>query len=245
MSRLFSVGDIHGAHLALSQCLERSGFDKENDTLIPLGDICDGWEYVYECVEELRKIKTIDIMGNHDDWFRRWLTTTVHPEKWTEGGDGTVLSYARHAGVQPHLLNPGDIPADHWKYFMHMVPYYVDTERNVLFVHGGFNPLLSVKEDYRNHPYNLHWNRSLWREALKYKEHETMPTVDGFKEIFIGHTNTLKLGGLPMRRGGVCNLDTGAGWYGKLTIMDVDTHEYWQSDPVQSLYRSEGGRKKV
>jgi hypothetical protein len=37
--RRFTVGDIHGAHLALKQVLERCGFDNERDQLITLGDV--------------------------------------------------------------------------------------------------------------------------------------------------------------------------------------------------------------
>jgi serine/threonine protein phosphatase 1 len=40
-------------------------------------------------------------------------------------------------------------------------------------------------------------------------------------------------------------MDTGAGWAGKLTIMDVQTKEYWQSDPVQSLYPDAVPRRTV
>jgi serine/threonine protein phosphatase 1 len=36
----------------------------------------------------------------------------------------------------------------------------------------------------------------------------------------------------------IYNIDTGAGSRGRLTIMDVDTHEYWQSDPVNDIYGS-------
>lgn len=32
------------------------------------------------------------------------------------------------------------------------------------------------------------------------------------------------------------NLDTGAGSSGKLTIMNIDTHDYWQSDQVNEIY---------
>jgi len=35
----------------------------------------------------------------------------------------------------------------------------------------------------------------------------------------------------------VWDLDTGAGWSGKLTIMmDIDTKEYWQSELSKDLY---------
>jgi serine/threonine protein phosphatase 1 len=36
----------------------------------------------------------------------------------------------------------------------------------------------------------------------------------------------------------VWNIDTGAGWSGKLTIMNVDTKEYWQSDLISELYKN-------
>ena len=84
--KTFTIGDTHGNYRALKQCLERSNFDYENDTLIHLGDICDGWVYVYECVEELLKIKNlIPIKGNHDDWFLQWINTGIHPDGWRQG----------------------------------------------------------------------------------------------------------------------------------------------------------------
>ena len=41
----------------------------------------------------------------------------------------------------------------------------------------------------------------------------------------------------------VWDLDTGGGWGGKLTIMDIDSHEYWQSDLVPDLYPHIQGRR--
>jgi serine/threonine protein phosphatase 1 len=48
--------------------------------------------------------------------------------------------------------------------------------------------------------------------------------------------------GLPLRYCEVTDLDTGGGWEGKLTIMDLDTREFWQSDFVYTLYPEEKGR---
>ena len=53
-----------------------------------------------------------------------------------------------------------------------------------------------------------------------------------YKTVFIGHTHTeldypdCK----PVKIANLWNLDQGAGWEGKLTVMDVDTFKYWQSD---------------
>lgn len=41
--RRFCIGDIHGAYLAFKQLLDDVNFDYENDKLISLGDIVDGW----------------------------------------------------------------------------------------------------------------------------------------------------------------------------------------------------------
>jgi serine/threonine protein phosphatase 1 len=40
----------------------------------------------------------------------------------------------------------------------------------------------------------------------------------------------------------VWNIDTGAAFYGPLTILDVDSKEYWQSEPLPQLYPNEKGR---
>lgn len=80
---------------------------------------------------------------------------------------------------------------------------------------------------------------------------ELWKTANEFTEIFIGHTATindsLNEKGIrdfkPVIKGGVYNLDQGAGWVGKLTIMNVDTKEYFQSDEVGTLYPDEKGRR--
>ena len=42
MKRILCIGDIHGNYKGLMQCLQRSNFDYQNDTLISLGDVVDG-----------------------------------------------------------------------------------------------------------------------------------------------------------------------------------------------------------
>jgi serine/threonine protein phosphatase 1 len=61
--------------------------------------------------------------------------------------------------------------------------------------------------------------------------------VTPFNEIFIGHTSTTNWStDKPMNAVNIHNLDTGAGHEGKLTIMDIHSREFWQSDPVGTLY---------
>lgn len=278
MSRTLLIGDIHGGFKALLQCLERSNFNYEEDTLIQLGDIVDGWSEVYECVEELLKIKNlIAIRGNHDDWFRQWLINGQHPISWNQGGYGTLNSYCKHldkelwgADKQGYLttLLDIDLPQSHIQFFLNkQQPYYIDSN-NRLFVHGGFNRHFSITDQIHNSEDILMWDRDLWLAAMSYgtinkNDDEPRPNFriyDNFKEIFIGHTTTMnwsepielynngipKITKLsidyPMNKANIWNLDTGCGYNGKLTIMDVDSKEYWQSDNVKQLYINEKGR---
>ncbi|XZF13443.1 metallophosphoesterase [Chitinophagaceae bacterium MMS25-I14] len=250
--RTFVMGDIHGAYRALLQCLDRSGFDYNNDTLVQLGDVADGFPQVYDCVEELLKIRNlIAIRGNHDDWFQRFLQTGIHPDIWTQGGLATAFSYQQAAGNEwtfayagrgyRTYLNPGDIPEAHHNFFLQQHVYYVDDSNNC-FVHAGFNRKLSFYN--QPSPDIYFWDRKLWLAALSFKASQRNNDFDGtfhmetpFKEIFIGHTNTLNWKtDQPMHAANIYNVDTGAGHTGRLTIMDIETKEYWQSDSVSELY---------
>jgi serine/threonine protein phosphatase 1 len=257
VKRIFAIGDIHGAYLALVQCLERSGFDFKNDILIVLGDIVDGWSGTYQCVELLLKVKNlICIQGNHDDWFLTYLNTGLHPVNWMQGGRGTAESYLREIS-KAHMiestrymgyitaLNPGDVPQTHIDFFKKQIGYYeLMTEKEYYcFVHGGFDKDYAI--EYQS-PMILMWDRNLWDQAIAF-DSKKLDNVNGFTKIFIGHTRTTGWRNpecKPLYAGGVWNLDTGAGWSGKLTIMNIETEEYWQSDVVQTLYPDETGRRR-
>lgn len=272
--KTYVMGDIHGCYRGLKQCLERSGFNKEEDTLIQLGDVVDGWSEVYECVEELLTIKNlISIKGNHDDWFNEYLTSGSHPCSWLHGGYTTLQSYAKHADREVTVrqrmggwtgdLTFADVPPAHNGFFAKQHLYYIDSQ-NRMFVHGGWNREMSISEVKAQQPYEFYWDRSLVMKAMSAKNNK-LHTKDGFEEIFVGHTatinwnhyKTMKLKNAegvevdtevlckcdkPMTGGGLWNLDTGGGWYGRVTIMNVETKEYWQSDVVETLYPEETGR---
>jgi len=251
--RTFVIGDIHGAAKALEQCLERSGFDKDNDLLITLGDICDGWPYVYECVDILLSCKNrIDIIGNHDEWFSRWMDTGIHFDNWRQGGAGTARSYLRQIDKEDLIqrkdsgyitaLNPGDIPQSHIDLFKQQI-LYLERDRK-LFVHAGFDRMNLIEDQSQYNKEMLYWDRELWKQARSCKNHVRLTTCDGFEKIFIGHTTCSHIDNMkPIFSGGIWNLDTGAGWEGKLTIMNVDTEEYFQSDLVVNLYPDDAGRR--
>jgi len=235
-SKIFVMGDIHGRIEALTQCLERSNFDYDNDKLILLGDISDGGYNTYQVIEELLKIKNvIFIIGNHDEWFMNHIRSGWSEEIWIQqGGANTLRSYGAEVKESDKItdesfLNTANlkIPVTH-QYFLNNGKYY-HIENNILFVHGGITPSIPIKEQEKC---ILLWDREIINIA---KYYEKTKKKFNYKMIFIGHTTTQlimkdKNFTKPVKFSNLWCLDTGAGWNGKLTIMNIKTEKYWQSD---------------
>lgn len=243
MKRTLVFGDIHGGLKALIQLLDRVAIS-ENDRLIFLGDYVDGWSESAQVIEFLidlsQKHECIFIKGNHDAWCQEWLEKDIINDIWfLHGGKSTIESYQNIdlSGKKKHL-----------EFFNKMKDYFVD-ENNNLFIHAGFSSMHGPeKEHYQT---NFSWDRTLWEMALimdkRIKKDSLLypKRLLLYNEIYIGHTPTLHYDvEIPMQGCNVWNVDTGAGFYGKLTCFDVGTKEFWQSDVVQTFYPNEKGRNK-
>ncbi|WP_420316158.1 metallophosphoesterase [Ekhidna sp.] len=227
-ARTLVMGDIHGNFKAMMQCFERCDFDQSKDVLIQLGDVCDRHSDTALVIETLLSIPSlIALRGNHDPWLAHWLKNNGMKAGWAEnGGISTVQSYIDMGDKidrSKHLTFLEDVQGD----------FHID-DHNRLFVHAGYtHPDGPVNEEPSS---NCYWDRSLWTETLDALKINRAPErTQQFNEIFIGHTPTIKED-TPMQAFNVWNIDTGAGWNGKLTIMDIETKEYWQSDATDKLY---------
>lgn len=241
--RRLVLGDVHGNIRALLQVLERAKH-VASDTIIFVGDVADGWPDTRACIDLLIELEAICLRGNHCDWFDEWANGRTNglvvPQWFNQGGRATLESYgvpARDKDIwYPISVETNFVPDAHLRYLKQMYPYY--TLDNKLFVHGGCGYPYS-------HPgtqpvMNLIWDRDMWMGLQHGGD------VEGceFDEIYIGHTATNFRGDTdPVQRGRVWNVDQGAGWDGKLTLMDIDTKEYWQSDPAKELYPNVKGRR--
>lgn len=226
------MGDIHGAHKALVQCLELAQFNPARDLLISLGDICDGWPEVKQTFDELLKIKNLKvILGNHDQWTLNWMQQGQQDRTWlSQGGLATMQSYDN---------DPAHVPATHKK-LLENAALYLELDQK-LFVHGGIHPDIEIEKQDKE---TLLWDRGLLREAVWMQQKKTEHRFGKWSDIFVGHTPTESFQTLkPLRVCNVWAMDTGAGWSGKLTIMNIDTYEYWQSDLVPGLYPGVPGRR--
>ena len=228
MGKTFVIGDIHGAYHALEQCLERSEFDPVNDTLICLGDVCDGWPQTRQCVDKLLQIKNlVYLLGNHDLWALNWMESGIAEDIWlTQGGVATCESYA------------DGVPIAHRSFLQNARSYYID--RNRLFVHAGILPGKRPEECSLN---VLLWDRTLARMAYENSLKGLEGGLTEFEEVFIGHTPITSP--KPVKCCEVWMMDTGAGWTGVLSMMDLDNYAFYVSDPVPLLYPGLPGRKRI
>lgn len=238
----YVVGDIHGNLKALYQVFERSPFNPDKDKIIFLGDYVDGHSQSAEVIDLLVYLKSIMgdrcicILGNHDEWCKEWLIYGSKNPNWLpQGGQATYNSYIRT------LLFTEE---SHRKFFRTLQYYYID-DNNRVFVHGGFRSVKGIGND----AYSTYiWDRTMWDGTLAYSKSGhplgyELFGINKHKEIFIGHTTTMshrdenyKRIDYPMNAFNIWNVDTGAGMYGRLTIMDINTKEYWQSDLCKDLY---------
>ncbi|MGB3491891.1 MAG: metallophosphoesterase family protein [Elainellaceae cyanobacterium] len=258
--RTLAIGDIHGSLKALVQVLDRANYNPKKDNLIFLGDYVDGWSESAEVVDFIiglkEKIKfenrhpesVVCLEGNHDQWLAEFLIYGTAQPGWLQnGGRTTLASYEKfwdNNGRDSKSLD------SHRDFFNKLMPYYI-TNKNQAFVHAG----CSIEDGVGGTlPYLRVWDRQMWAKVM------SGATVKAHNELYIGHTTTCSLklkkhlpeydtqkDGLdyitvPVNRQNVWNLDTGAGWHGRLTAMDIDSKEFFQSDLSMELYPNEKGR---
>jgi serine/threonine protein phosphatase 1 len=242
MARTFVIGDIHGAYRALQQVIRRAA-PEPGDRLIFLGDYVDGWSESRQVLEYLidldERHPCVFLRGNHDAWCEEWLGGLPPDPNWLfHGGRATVDSYN---GIKPAER------VRHLEFFGRMRPYY--EEDGLLFIHAGFSSMHGpAMEHYES---NYFWDRTLWEMALAV-DHQIPKNsffypkrLQLYREIYIGHTPTTNYDrDVPMQACNVWNIDTGAGFTGRISMLEVATKELIQSDIVQNLYPREKGRNK-
>ena len=239
--RTLVIGDIHGGLRALHQIMERAQVT-EKDKLIFLGDYVDGWSQSPQVLDYLIALNTtndcIFIRGNHDELLLYWLKDSTDNLLWyNHGGEATVIAYEK--------VN-NETKQSHIEFLQSLKDYYLDNKQR-LFIHAGFTNMNGVNFEY--FPKLFYWDRTLWETALAldknirpddllYPKRFTL-----YDEIYIGHTPVTRIGEtIPVKKACIWNVDTGAAFKGPLTIMDIDSKEFWQSEPLNNLYFDEKGR---
>ena len=207
--RKIAISDIHGCSIALESLLKLID-PKPDDTIICLGDFVDRGldsKGVLDLLIELSdRCNLVPILGNHDEMMLKARDDESGFVIWTScGGYSALASYGDSDKLD-------QIPDSHFEFLESCVSLF-ETDTH-FFVHASYKP---------NTPFERQDRLTLRWESIS--ENLPGPHFSG-KIAVVGHTPQsaiLDIGHL------IC-LDTGCGFDGLLTAMDVHSRQVWQVD---------------
>ncbi|WP_028782464.1 metallophosphoesterase family protein [Thalassobacillus devorans] len=199
--RYLIVSDIHGEAEKLESVLEKASFDSENDQLILLGDYIDRGprsKAVIDKVKELvEKDGAVAIKGNHDDLFIRSQYEGEAMELWKMNGAASTL--------ESYQGKRGELKEDQ-QWMEKNLELYYETD-DYIFVHAGLEPEIPIKKQDED---TMLWTRHTDRIGLG-------------KTVVHGHTPVKDI----IYYEDQIDIDTGAAYGGKLTLLELPTHEVY------------------
>lgn len=135
------------------------------------------------------------------------------------------------------------------------VPFYelIEQDNKRLFIHAGIPKDLCFPVGGRypslnsidSKPYL--WDRKMVIEAYQFANEQDFSWGDRYDTISVGHSPTIRFNVFyndPQHWGNIWLMDTGAATKGKLSIMDIDSEQIWQSDYCHKMYPNQKGRNQ-
>ncbi len=208
--RTIAIGDIHGHASALAAIISAVE-PQPQDTLVFLGDYIDRGPDSQRVLQLILGLidccQVVPLLGNHEEMLLQVHRFGNSVSAWLEhGGDATLRSYDSSEQLE-------GIPATHLHLLGTLRRYY-ETESH-FFMHANYAP---------NWRLDQHDSKtSLW-----------LPLTDLPRRHYSGKTavvgHTPQGDGRILDIGYLLAIDTGCGFGGLLTALDVDTGQMWQVD---------------
>ena len=228
MRRLI-VGDIHARYEALRKVLEMASFDPDEDILYSTGDLCDRGREPVETLEFLFSLPGFrPVLGNHDIWLELFLLTGEVDVDWLyNGGVDTIRRLS--SGLSKRRTEE----LGRWLSEFPVIRRLAALRRPSPFRIGN--------ADERT-LFGILWDRDYLFSAMESESYEVpskymkvhydlVPPLKTERTIWSGHTQLIGTASpfiAPSYH--LVAIDTGAGsGLGKLTLMDMDTRQMWQS----------------
>ncbi|HET7628585.1 MAG TPA: metallophosphoesterase family protein [Bacillales bacterium] len=181
--RVLAVSDVHGEADKLERLLQKTGYDREKDQLILLGDYVDRGPDSKRTVEKviaLHKEGAIVLKGNHDEMMEQSFRgeRERYLNVWLlNGGLETLKAYGYDIpeadGRMPELVENAAV-RDHLDFFQQLPLVY--TTEDYIFAHAGVDPDKPLDACDAN---VLLWIRDRFHAGYK-----------GDKTVVFGHTPT-------------------------------------------------------
>ncbi|WP_164104441.1 metallophosphoesterase [Candidatus Laterigemmans baculatus] len=204
--RLIAIGDVHGHAVALRSLLEWVELEV-GDQLVMLGDYVNRGPDscgVIECLLGLRgACELVSLRGNHEEMMLDARSDRAAMDRWRDmGGWETLYSYGSEGTLR-------DVPESHWRFLEGCVNSH-ETNK-FLFFHANYDSTLAADAQPAS---LLRWTSI----------GECPPQAhQSGKVAILGHEPG------EVRDFGYCRcIDTGCGFGGMLTAMDVRSGHCWQ-----------------
>ncbi|KAI9282535.1 Metallo-dependent phosphatase-like protein [Sporodiniella umbellata] len=237
--RIFVVGDVHGCIDEFNRLLDTLAFNATTDQLILAGDLTSKGPDSLGVIRRAKSLGLLCVRGNHDDKLVRFKTfenqrgqNAMHPLNavMPEGNVPDPLKFKNYH--EPLALS---MTADDYNYLASCpVILHMPFLNNAVIVHAGLDPAVPALKDQV--PYQVMTMRDIdshnkptsesgvgiqW--AKTWNTYEQSLTVNNTR-IYYGHDAGR---GLNLQQT-TFGLDTGCVYGGKLTAINIKTHELTQ-----------------
>lgn len=210
--RTIAIGDIHG-HAAALAALVAAIQPQPDDTLVFLGDYVDRGPdsrgVLSQLIELSQRLTVVALMGNHEETMLAARKRPSNLDFWLSPACGGLATLESYGPAQDFSL----IPAQHFR-FLEGLRRYHETDTH-FFIHANYAPNWRLEQ---------HDSRTaLWLDLNNCPG----PHYTG-KTAIVGHTP--QADGLILDLGYLKCIDTGCGFGGLLTALDVASGRTWQAD---------------
>ncbi len=244
MGRNFIVGDIHGRIRALQDVLEKVSFSPNLDVLYAVGDYIDRGESSLEVLRFLISLNSFKgVIGNHDIFLESYLYSDKADDEWKYeyGGKDTMKEFEKVKKKEKRrialFLKNLPLAIYEEKYIVtHSGPPVAKNERDMNLYSKVMRPEVYSKDAIypdisplvdRSYLLSAYSNVDM---SFRSGSYDPIPPLETEKWIFVGHTPLPSSLPFISEEYHLVALDTGAGHDNRLTLMNMDTFEFVQSD---------------
>lgn len=212
--RLIAIGDIHGQFDMLMKLMDKIN-PSEEDFFVFIGDYIDrgrkSKEVINYLIEFKKNYNAVFLKGNHEDMLLDLLGLDEYAINgeyyYRNGGEFTAISYGNADSGIEDLANL--IPKKHIEFIKNTVISF-ETE-HYYFAHGGVIPGIPLDEQKR--------------ETLLWIRYQFIYYPTGLDKVVVfGHTPQREV----LITEDKIGIDTGAGYFMKLSAIDLFTKEIYQ-----------------
>ncbi|WP_175899370.1 metallophosphoesterase [Burkholderia vietnamiensis] len=238
VGRDFVVGDIHGCFSLLDAELTARQFDPTRDRLFSVGDLIDRGAESLCLLDAVGRHGIHAVRGNHEQALLDWVQdrdpdtldtpTVMQAIAGSAYADGLTQALISHGGQWFMDLYRSDdddaarMRQDIVRYFT-LLPWAIEIETphgRIGIVHAD-----APNEQWSNLTRELEMRNErgcdardqvLW-DRRRWKNRELSTHIGGVTAVIVGHSPTYEIA----QRGNVINIDTGAAYGNKLTVLDL------------------------